>query len=711
MSALDRLAVRMGIEGQFQNAAGEIQRTSGETKRRLLGAMGADVRGEAEARAELAAREREDWSRPLPPVLVARESERRIAVPITLPAGAGALTWSLREESGAVRQGTLPFGNFEPIDDYRLDGLAMERRHLVIEAPSAIGYHQLHVETSEGASADMALIFAPQSCHVPDGLADDRPIWGISAQLYLLRSDRNWGIGDFTDLKSLVEIAADLRASIIGLNPLHTMFLDRPEHASPYSPASRLFLNVLYIDVTALPEWSGSDRPPPEVSACRETARVDYEAVARLKLPVLERLFRRFVDGADRHRRAAFGAFRQQRGEALQRLCHYKALREYFAAKDQGADWRHWPEDYRDPGSSAVTRFAETNRERIDFFAWMQWVADEQLAAAAETARSRRMAVGLYRDLAVGADMGGAETWSSPGVVVSSAHVGAPPDLHNPAGQDWGLPPFNPQALRREAYAGFIDLVRANMRHAGGLRIDHVMAIQHLYWIPEGRPPSEGAYVSYPLDDLTGILALESQRHRCVVVGEDLGTVPEGFRERMEAAGILSYRVLAFEQQDGHFIPPAKYPALALAAAGSHDLATLRGWWEERDIDLKERHGLYSGEAEAKRQREQRVSDRAALVEALQDAGLRLPDGFDACSGYRLELNDAVHEFLARTRAGIAMVQLDDLTDEFDQVNLPATTDEHPNWRRKQSLSLEEIAASRRIRVIADMLNRARANR
>lgn len=711
MSALDRLAERMGIEAEFQNAAKETQTTSAETKRRLLAAMGVDAHGEAAAQTALAAREREEWSRPLPAVLVARESERRIAVPVTLPAGTGQLRWSLREEAGALSQGTLSFADLEPIDEYRLDGLAVERRRLVIEAPSATGYHQLQVETGEGASAKLVLIFAPQSCHVPQGLTEGQPIWGISAQLYLLRSDRNWGIGDFTDLKSLVAIAADLRASIIGLNPLHTMFLDRPEHASPYSPASRLFLNVLYIDVAALPEWSEADQPPPQVSACRQARLVDYEAVARIKVPALERLFRRFVDGADRGRRTRFDAFRQERGQPLERLCRYQALREHFARHGQQADWRHWPEDYRDPESDAVARFAETHRERIDFFAWMQWVADEQLGAAARMVRTRRMAIGLYRDLAVGADMAGAETWSSPGVVVSSAHVGAPPDLHNPAGQDWGLPPFNPEALRHEAYAGFIDLVRANMRHAGGLRIDHVMALQHLYWIPEGQPPSEGAYVSYPMEDLIGILALESQRHRCIVVGEDLGTVPEGFRERMQDAGILSYRVLAFEQEEGRFIPPAKYPALAVATAGSHDLATLRGWWEERDIDLKERHGLYPQDTEAKWQREQRGNDRTALIKALQDAELQLPEGFDAFSDYRPELSDVVHEFVARTRSGIAMVQLDDLLDEPDQVNLPATTDEHPNWRRKQGLSLEEIAASDRIRVIADILNRARANR
>ena len=347
------------------------------------------------------------------------------------------------------------------------------------------------------------------------------------------------------------------------------------------------------------------------------------QAVARLKLPILRALFDAFRSDADSGRSRAFEDFRRQQGEALERFCRFQALREHFAAQvSRQADWRNWPKEYQDPGSASVARFAQQHRDRIDFLAWTQWIADQQLAEAAEAARAKGMTIGIYRDLAVGADSAGAETWAHPNLVVSSAHVGAPPDILNPAGQDWGLPPFNPHALRNEAYSGFIDLVRANMRHAGGLRIDHVMGLQHLYWIPEGCAPSEGAYVSYFMDDLIGILALESRRHRCLVVGEDLGTVPEGFRERMEAAGVLSYRVLFFEfDADGAFVQPQDYPPLALATPGSHDLATLRGWWEAHDIELKSRHGLYPSADEERRQHEQRAKERVALLRALEAAG------------------------------------------------------------------------------------------
>jgi 4-alpha-glucanotransferase len=303
------------------------------------------------------------------------------------------------------------------------------------------------------------------------------------------------------------------------------------------------------------------------------------------------------------------------------------------------------------------------------------------------------MSVGLYRDLAIGADGAGAEIWANPEVVVARARVGAPPDEFNPIGQDWALPPFHPQALRAEAYRSFVELLRANMRHAGGLRIDHVMALQHLYWIPTGCPAGEGAYVAYPFDDLLGILALESERHRCLVVGEDLGTVPPGFRERMAEAGVLSYRILFFEAHgDGRLAAPDEYPLAALATIGSHDLATLRGWWEGHDIELKERLGIYPSPEAALGQWQRRTMERGRFVEALRAAGLSLPMNIDAGSPWNDVLITAAHGFLARSNAAIAMVQLDDLAGNLDQVNLPGTVDLYPNWRRKVDLTLEELA-------------------
>ena len=717
MSVLDQLSARMGIEPEFKDATGKLRQTEPKVSRALLTAMGLAVGDARRAQTMLRQMEQAEADRPLPPVMVVRDPGAPLAVPLTLPRGIEVVRWTVTDEDGASREGEVSFAKLAPPRS-RKRSPEVERRTLVIQAPAKIGYHRLRIDAHGLGPAEMRLIVVPARCYVPEGLIADTPLWGISLQLYLLRSKTNWGIGDFGDLKRFAEFAADLGAAVIGLNPLHAMFLDAPDKASPYSPASRLFLNVLFIEIPAVAEFGSSDRvraiaATPEfrrdLAHCRDAPLVDYAAVARLKLPLLRALFEAFRNNADSGRSRAFQDFRRQQGDALERFCRFQALREHFAAQaPPQADWRNWPKEYQDPVSSSVARFAQQHRDRIDFLAWTQWIADQQLAEAAGIARAKGMTIGIYRDLAVGADSAGAETWARRDLVVSSAHVGAPPDILNPVGQDWGLPPFNPHALRMEGYSGFIDLVRANMRHAGGLRIDHVMGLQHLYWIPQGCPPAQGAYVSYPMDDLIGILALESRRQRCLVVGEDLGTVPEGFRERMEAAGILSYRVLFFEfNADGALVQPQDYPPLAVATPGSHDLATLRGWWEAHDIELKSRHGLYPSRDEAQRQHEQRAKERAALLRALAAAGLGLTD-LDATSPFRPDLADAVHAFLARTRAGLAMVQLDDLTDEREQVNLPGTTDQHPNWRRKQSLNLEDLAANPRVRALAQILNSAR---
>jgi 4-alpha-glucanotransferase len=477
-----------------------------------------------------------------------------------------------------------------------------------------------------------------------------------------------------------------------------------------------LLLNILNIDVTAVPELLdcpeireliATEAFGQGVQICRFKHLVDYAGVTAIKLSVLEKLFDACRGSADPARQRAFVAFRRERSEVLERNCLFLALREHFANQDASrADWHAWPTEYRDPASPAVARFAEENRHRLDFLAWLQWVADEQLGAAAVTARDRGMAVGLYRDLAVGADRAGAETWANAAAVVSGAQVGAPPDIYNPAGQNWELPPFHPRVLWEEGYRSFIELVRANMRHAGGLRIDHVMGLQHLYWVPQGKKPSAGAYVRYPIEDLIGILALESHRHGCLVVGEDLGTVPEGFRERMAEANILSYRVLFFEREPetGAFLPPSAYPPLALAVLGSHDLPTLRGWWEERDLDLKEQLGLFPEPDEASRQRQAREREREQFLEALRRERLLPENGEPDIPA----LARAAHVFLARTPSVLAMVQIDDLTDEADPVNVPATSDEHPNWRRRLSMTLEELAGRPRFNDIAEIFRAER---
>ena len=706
---LDRLALQMGIEPQFKDARGRIVATAAETKRLLLGAMGVPADDDAQVLRALEELERATWLQPLPPVQVLQPAAGASAIEVVQPQGTHHIVWRILLEDGTDRGERVDWASLELCASRELDGRHLERRRLTLPEDLPWGYHRLMLD--EGAAA--SLVVSPGRCWLPHEASAGQRLWGIAAQLYLLRSAKDWGIGDFGDLRALAELAVRERADVIGLNPLHAMFQDNPAHASPYSPASRLLLNVLNIEVAAVPEFAGSAAEMTEsaefqraLAGCREQRDVDYAQVSALKLPVLRKLFDACRDSPEKARWRQFEAFRRERGEVLERSCLFLALREHFAGSEPPRpDWREWPREYQDPASEAVAGFAQSHREAVDFLAWLQWVADEQLAAAARVAADGGMAIGLYRDLAVGADRAGAETWANARAVAGDAQVGAPPDIFNPAGQNWGLPPFQPRALREEGYRSFIELIRANMRHAGGLRIDHVMGLQHLYWVPAGRGPSEGAYVQYPMEDMIGILALESHRQRCLVVGEDLGTVPDGFRERMAEAGILSYRVLFFERDDdGAFLAPADYPTLALAVVGSHDLPTLKGWWQGRDLELKERLGLFPDAGESASQRQARDDERQALLDALHAQALlpgKAEPDFQA-------LSQAAHAFLARTPSLLAMAQLDDLTAELDPVNVPATSDEHPNWRRRHSLTLEQLPDAPSFQAVVAILREAR---
>ena len=368
-----------------------------------------------------------------------------------------------------------------------------------------------------------------------------------------------------------------------------------------------------------------------------------------MKTPVLEELYRHFRARHDQPRTPrgiAFRDFVAAGGEALFRHGLFEALQDYFHDKDPDVyGWPAWPPEFRDPGSAAVREFAETGRERIEFFLYLQWLADGQLGAAGRRSFERHLGVGLYQDLAVGVDRTGVEVWANPSIYAVRASIGAPPDDFNPGGQNWGLSPWNPDALVELAYEPFIETVRANMRHAGALRIDHVMGLARLFWIPEGAKAIEGAYVRYPFEDLLGVLSLESRRARCLIVGEDLGTVPEGFRERLDAADVLSYRVLWFERDGTALRAPEHYPAKAVACVSTHDLPTIRGWWN--DAAPEERRAL----------------------------GLAGEDGAAAAQ--------AMHRFIGATPCAVALLQADDLAAETIALNQPGTDRERPNWRRK----------------------------
>ncbi|MCG7757765.1 MAG: 4-alpha-glucanotransferase, partial [Nitrosomonas sp.] len=587
--------------------------------------------------------------------------------------------------------------------------------------------HRLELSQAAETCATQTLIIAPVTCYQPQAINAEGRVWGLAVQLYAVRSERHWGIGDFTDLRLILEQWAAQDADIIGINPVHAMFPYNPEHASPYSPSSRLFLNVFYLDVEAVSDFHECEEArailrTPEfqirLEGLRATGLVDYAGVAALKLPLLEMLFEHFCAHhvrPDSERAREFRAFQSREGDDLYQHALFEALQEHFHRQDPAVwGWPVWPEPYRNPQSSEVRQFAESHPGRIEFFSYLQWQADLQLAGVGLRSLELGLGIGLYLDLAISVDGGGAESWANQALYASGVNIGAPPELNNQLGQDWGLPPFLPARLRETAYAAFIRVLRHNMRHAGALRIDHVMGLMRQYWIPAGCTAAEGAYVQFPFDDLLGILALESQRNQCLVIGEDLGTVPEEVTTALPQRGILSYRLLILEKEPGgNFIAPEDYPAQALTAVTTHDLPTLPGYWAGRDIMQRSDLQLFSSGEARRAQVVERAQERAYLLLRLEQAGL-LPDGLTvnpiSLPFASPEFIQAVYSYLARSPAKILMAQIDDILEVPDQINIPSTTTQHPNWRRKLPICLETCAADRRVQTftVAMRLERPR---
>ncbi|SMF57415.1 4-alpha-glucanotransferase [Tistlia consotensis] len=568
-----------------------------------------------------------------------------------------------------------------------------------VPADDEAALRQALAEAPELPEARVA-VGADRRCFLPGCLEHGR-VWGVALQLYQLRSARDWGIGDFEDLARAAELAGACGADFLGVNPLHALLLADPARCSPFYPSSRRFLNPLYIAVDRVPGYDPVLVDQAELERLRACSLVDYPGVARLKVAVLRRLWPRWRETAAEggtDGRAAFDAFRATRGTPLARQALFEALSQHFAAEGQGAGWQGWPEEFRSPDSAAVLAFEAERRDELAFQAWLQWLADRQLEAAQRRGRAAGLRIGLYLDLAVGDAPDGAATWSDQALMVTGARVGAPPDSFNIAGQDWGLSPLSPAVLRQRALAPYRALLEDVMRHAGALRLDHAMGLRQLFFIPSGHPATEGTYLRYPMGEMLEALAEASRHCRSLVIGEDLGTVPEGFREIMAAAEIQSYRLLYFERLDHGLKPPGDYPRQALACLSTHDLPPLIGWWQGDDVALQRELGFMDGpmaEAElGRRAEDQRRLLADLVVEGLLETGQVPADG--RLSGSAAEaLSAAVHRHLARAPSRLFAVRLEDLAGERQAVNVPGTVEEHPNWRRRLGLTLEELPQSR----------------
>ena len=657
-SALRALADRLGILPEYVDQTGrETRVTSDETRVAILAAMGFDASTDARAASALELLETRELSRALRPVRVVVHDSA-----FSLPSPRAVLTL---ERGGEWRAGTdLP-----------------------------LGYHTISIGVET-----QTLIVVPPKCMAPV-----RRAMGVIANLYAVRSDTNWGVGDVTDLATIVKWSGQKGAAFVGVNPLHAL-RNRGYDISPYSPISRLYRNPIYIDVAAVPELNEStdarsllEDPATQetLAALRASARVEYERIWSLKRRVLEMLHRTFIV---RHRdaRSARGreyrAYIEREGSALVNFATFCALEDHFRVGAGTTGWPRWPAGLRHPDSAEVIAFRAANPDAVDFHRWMQFELDHQLAAAAGIARKFGHGIGIYQDLAIGAAPDSADVWAFGHLFLRGISVGAPPDNYAPQGQNWGLPPIDPHALVEDRFAFWIALIRASLRHAGALRIDHVLGLFRQFWIPQGMSGAQGAYVRFPTEEMLGILALESVRHRALIVGEDLGTVPPEVPGVLERWGILSSRVMYFEREsDGRFRPASSYPKLSLTTADTHDMATITGFWTARDIELQRMAGLIASDESADAARAHRDNERRFLVERLVAEGA-LKSG-DAEAPSNAELRGAVHRFLCSTPAALVGIYLEDLVGEREPVNLPGVGSEiFQSWTRRLSHSLEAIA-------------------
>jgi (1->4)-alpha-D-glucan 1-alpha-D-glucosylmutase len=547
-------------------------------------------------------------------------------------------------------------------------------------------------------------------CFRPNWMESER-LWGIGVQFYGIRSQRNWGIGDFTDLSSLIAMGAAVGADFIGVSPLHALYAADPFRFSPYSPSSREFLNVLFVDPTAMLAYacgSAARRAIDEASFQRHLVElrnaefVDYAGVAACKDRVFRLIYEDFeatVGSQSDHPLAiAFDRFRRERSEPLRRFAIFQAL---SCRPGFGPNWRTWPEDYRDPASARVAEFAASNESETLYHAYLQWEADTQLSKCAAVARGAGMRIGLYLDLAVGTDPGSVEGWDNQRDVIPGFHVGAPPDLWNQAGQDWGLSARDPFAFMSSGSAGYRRVLGAVMRHAGAIRIDHVLGFHRLFLVAAGGSAEDGVYLRMPEHRLCRLLAEESVARQCVVIGEDLGTVPAGFQALMARYGILSYRLLIFGKDGSRYLAPGEYPPEALVAVGTHDLPPLLAFWSGSDLAVRTSLGLFPDEMTRQLVQAERAADRQAMRDALAAAGRAV--GEDATS-----LMVAAHGFLARTPCRLFLAQMEDLAMESAQPNLPGSDERYPSWRRKLTRNLDAIFSDERT---AAMLAAIRAER
>ena len=723
-SLLEQLVEYRGIESHYNDAWGRPRNIATATKTKLLSAMGYQVDEPNLLLNQVQENSNNAWLSVLNPVQVLRVEENlQIVVRLPIELVTDEYIAHINTELGEIIE-----HRFVPID-CQLVNVAhiedMEFQEYLIDIPITLplGYHSLSLVIDDDELGSMRLIIAPSSCYKPEALLQGQKVWGISVQLYCLRSDNNWGVGDFSDLSFLVEKLAKQGAQFVGLNPIHALYPANPSACSPYGPSSRRWLNFIYIDVTALDGYQQASTQAvvndidfqQKLQKARSTDLVDYELVTELKLNALEKVFAHQNSqylSKNTKLNKIFKAFVVEGGESLKTLAVYDALQESLVAQQKpSSGWPVFPKELSDFYNPAVKTFSKKNAKRVKFFLWLQWQAALQLEQANQVAEQNKMSIGLYRDLAVGVSEGSAEIWGNKELYCTKASIGAPPDILGPLGQNWGLPPMDPEKLYEQQYQPIIELFDANMRATGALRIDHVMALLRLWWVAKGDDAKEGGYVYYPVDDLLAILALESHRHQSLVIGEDLGTVPDEIRTKLAGNGVYSYRVFFFEQaDDGGFFSPAHYPEQSMSTLTTHDMPTLTGYWHCDDLALGKKLGLYPTDEilstlyTSRHENKQSILDTLHGHHSVNDEVGR--NGHNVAMSKALNFGMQLH--MAAGSSALLSLQLEDWLEMDKPVNIPGTFNEYPNWRRKLSRNLQDIFNDSSLNNLAANLTEAR---
>lgn len=654
MSPLHRLAAAVGLQIDWRDAADRPQRVADDVLAEILGHLGfaADspqAIDESLARAEAIAA--------APPALLCGECDSPLFLPAGWPAGPAELL--------------LEDGRRRVVDIVAVDGRAL------LPSVDVTGYHRL-----EAGARAQPMAIAPRRAPALAGLLPGRRPWGASVQIPALRQPFGSDFGDFSALAEAARVLAAGGADAMAISPVHALFPADASHFSPYAPSSRLFLNILLADPSVV------GQPPFAAGPDAGAALIDWQSAIPRRMEGLRSVYRQCAPAFLER----FRPWRRAAGPMLEQHALFDALHAHFAPSGQW-HWRDWPEGFRSPDGIGARAFAAANPGEVEFFAFAQWLAEQSMASAQRAARAAGMGIGLVADLAVGMHDGGSHAWSRPAELLSGLSIGAPPDPLGPLGQNWGITGFSPAGLRQSGYEGFIATLRANLRHAGGIRIDHALGLGRLWIVPQAAPAARGCYLTMPAEDLMRLIALEAERASALVIGEDLGTIPHGFRETLVDKGLLGMRVLWFERDhSGHFIAPERWPPAAIALTGTHDLATLSGWWQGRDLEWDWKVGRRRPPARRDADEAHRAWERDMLWTALQAAGAA--EGPAPAADAPAAVVDGAIAFIARTPCALKLVPVEDLLGLAEQPNLPGTIDEHPNWRRRLAAPLAEALAS-----------------